>query len=93
MAMIEGFDPPLSKGMLRSFVAKLENALKDFEAGNTEDARDKLTAFINHARAQRGKALTADRADEMIAAARAIIAQLDEAMTIPLIEEEAPTGK
>lgn len=91
--MMNGYDPPLPRGTLRSFVAKLENALKDLNSGNPDDARDKMHAFINHVSAQNGKALTAEQADELSAAAQAVIAVLETATTIPLTGEKQMAGK
>ncbi|HEY3052448.1 MAG TPA: Ig-like domain-containing protein [Thermoanaerobaculia bacterium] len=60
-----------------SFVAKLEAALQSLEKDcHLTPAINQLEAFIREVDAQRGKKLTDAQADELIAAAQQIIAQL-----------------
>ncbi len=66
----------LHHGLENSLVKKLENALKSLENGNDGAAINQLNAFINEVEAQRGNKLTNEQADELIAAAEAIIASI-----------------
>lgn len=77
IAAIEAFDPPLQRGIARSLLAKLENAVADLEAGDTAGAIDKLTSFRNQVRAQTGKHISAERAAFMTEAVNAILAALE----------------
>ncbi|MDM7922588.1 MAG: beta-propeller fold lactonase family protein [Pyrinomonadaceae bacterium] len=86
---INGYDPPLSRGMSRSLIAKLENALVDLEKGEIAEAMDKMGAFINHVRAQTGKALGSERAAELTAAAEAVIGMLES--QLPAGDEKTET--
>jgi hypothetical protein len=81
---IEGMG--LHRGTERSLVAKLRNALKSLQKGNVNAALGQLHAFINAARAQRGKKLTQEQADQIIDAAGAIIQTIleDAAQATPL---------
>lgn len=66
----------LHKGIENSLVQKLENALKSLEKGNEGAAMNQLSAFINEIKAQRGKKITQDQADYLIAATQLIIDML-----------------
>lgn len=68
---IEGMELPT--GTENNLVAKLEDAIKLFEKENTNGAIHKLGDFIDYVKAQRGKKLTEDQADELIAAVKWII--------------------
>jgi hypothetical protein len=63
-------------GTENSLDRKLQNALASLERGRkgaTESAIGMLTAFINAAQAQSGKALTGDQAERLAADARDIV--------------------
>jgi probable HAF family extracellular repeat protein len=64
VGLVESFDLP--HGLENSLVKKLQNALAALEAGDTVTACGLLGAFINETRAQSGKKLTVEQADEMI---------------------------
>lgn len=59
-------------GTTGSLNAKLQSALADLAAGDTADACNSLTAFLNEVSAQAGKKLTQAQADQLTAAATAI---------------------
>ncbi|MGI9104223.1 MAG: LamG domain-containing protein [Terriglobales bacterium] len=66
----------LKQGIANSFDTKLQNALAALgaaNAGQRQDAANKLMAFINAVEAQRGKELTTLQADELIAVARRVL--------------------
>jgi parallel beta-helix repeat protein len=65
----------LPNGLNNSLVSKLDNAVNSMERGNENenDVIKKLEAFINQVEAQRGKNLTYEEADGLIAAAQLII--------------------
>lgn len=63
-------------GTQNSLLKKLQNSLKSFEKGNVNVASNKLNGFINNVLAQRGKKIPETLADEWIAKAEAIIAEL-----------------
>ncbi len=69
-------DMNLQQGIENGLDAKLENAQQALEAanaGNRQDAINKLEAFINAVEAQRGKKLTNEQADHLVAKAQEII--------------------
>jgi probable HAF family extracellular repeat protein len=68
--MIQDFDLP--KGTENSLVTKLENAQAALAAGDTGTACNLLGAFINETRAQSGKKLTVQEANDLIASAEQI---------------------
>jgi len=68
---IENMDLP--QGTETSLTSKLENAIKSIEKENYNTAVNQLNAFINEVEAQRGKKLTEEQADELIAMAEFII--------------------
>jgi hypothetical protein len=63
----------LPKGLKRSLLASLENAMKSLEKGNTGAAINQLQAFVNKVEAQRGKEIAETAANEWIACAQAAI--------------------
>jgi uncharacterized repeat protein (TIGR01451 family) len=63
----------LASGMRNSLDSQLQAAIVSFSAGNKTAGRNQLGAFINHVRAQKGKAIDAALADELIAYAQRII--------------------
>lgn len=69
----------LKAGLEKSLVTKLEGALDKLEDGNPKNdkaAANKIKAFINAVKAQRGKALTEAEADDLIEAAEDILDKL-----------------
>jgi len=66
----------LPKGQENSLEAKLRAALASVQRGNVSSASGQLGAFINEVQAQRGKKIPTAEADELIAAAQQIIAEL-----------------
>ena len=73
---IEGFNPPLHHGTANSLLAKLNNALAELAAGDTAETRALIGAFISELEAQAGKKISLAQADELRAAAQAIIEAL-----------------
>jgi len=63
----------LPAGIENSLVSKLENAIDSMRKGQTKAAVNKLEAFINQVEAQRGKKITEEEADALIAAAQWLI--------------------
>ena len=72
---IEEMDLPPWKN---SLIIKLENAIDALNKNNTGAAINKLEAFINQVEAKRGKGLTEEQADALIAAAKWIIDNINE---------------
>ncbi len=68
---VEAYDLP--DGIENSLISKLNNAQKAMEKGNNGTAINMLNAFINAVEAQRGKKISDEVADELIAQATAII--------------------
>jgi hypothetical protein len=69
----------LAHGIENSLDAKLQSAISALTAANgmnREDAVNKLSAFINETEAQSGKHITTAEADQLVAAAQAIIARI-----------------
>ncbi len=93
ISAIEAFDPPLKRGIARSLLAKLENAVADLDAGDTAGAVEKLTAFLNHVRAQTGKHISAERAAFITEAANAILEALNGKKKSPLNEVKKELAK
>jgi PKD repeat protein len=60
----------LHHGIENSLISKLENAIKLMEKGKYNAASNLLEAFMNEVEAQRGKKITDDQADYLIAAAQ-----------------------
>jgi hypothetical protein len=69
-------DLELEEGLENSLVSKLANILKSIDSGNNNAAIKQLEAFINQVEALRGKKLTEDEADALIAAAQEVIDKL-----------------
>lgn len=63
----------LDSGAANSLATKLDSAQQSLANGNTGAGVNQLQAFINQVNAQRGKKLTDQEADQLIAAAQAII--------------------
>jgi parallel beta-helix repeat protein len=63
----------LDYGIENSLVSKLKNALKSLENGQYNTAMNQLSAFINEVEALRGKKLTGEEANVLIAEVSAII--------------------
>ena len=72
---VQSFNLP--RGTENALLAKLYAALESIEAGEIEDARGSLGAFINQCNAQRGNKLTNEQADELIEAAEVILEALE----------------
>ena len=75
--MILGYN--LQQGLNNSLDAKLQtvvNALEAINAGQRQDAANKLQAFVNEVEAQRGLKITDQQADELTGFATRIIAAL-----------------
>ena len=63
----------LQQGINNSLNAKLNAAMAAMERGNTQAATNVLKALIHQVEAQRGKKITNEQADILVAAAQAII--------------------
>jgi PKD repeat protein len=75
--LVETFN--LQQGINNSLDAKLDaalNALDDVNENNDQAAINSLYAFINSVEAQRGNQITNSQADQLVAAAQAIIVYL-----------------
>ena len=70
VALVESFN--LRPGIENSLVTKLQNALAAIAVSDITTACDALTSFSNECRAQSGKKLTIDQANELITAATQI---------------------
>jgi hypothetical protein len=68
---VQSYDLP--HGIENALLAKLNAALAALTAGDEAAARDSLQAFLNQVAAQAGKKITQAQADELTAAAQAII--------------------
>jgi len=66
----------LPRGIARSLDAKLEAALNAWQAGDSAEACNSLSAFLNEVRAQTGHKLTDAQAQQLTAAANDIRAQI-----------------
>lgn len=65
-------DMGLTAGTPQSLDAKLDAALSNLQSGNVRAAQNELAAFIHYVEAQRGKQLTDEQTNELLAAANAI---------------------
>jgi hypothetical protein len=74
--VIQNYDPRLQRGMENALIAKLNAASASLAAGDTAGALASITAFKNQVRAQTGKAITDERAEQLTIAAKAITAAL-----------------
>jgi probable HAF family extracellular repeat protein len=63
----------LSKGRETALLASLKNALKKIEEGDFETAAEMIGAFISKVEAQRGKSITEEDADALIAMAQEVL--------------------
>ncbi len=79
LALIAIVESLFDGGLENSLTAKLTNAIKSLEMGNTATAINQLQSFINQVQAQRGKAISESDADMLIAQAQAIIDALNAA--------------
>jgi hypothetical protein len=66
----------LPKGLTTALNAKLQDALTDLAAGDTQGTCDSLQAFLNQVKAQTGKQLTSIQAQQLTAAVNDIQTQL-----------------
>ena len=66
----------LPDGLESSLVSKLDGAISALEKDQDTAAINKLDAFINQVDAQRGKKITEDQADELVATAKWIIGNI-----------------
>ncbi len=66
----------IDSSLQNSLTGKLDNAQQKLAQGQTNAAANELQAFINQVQAQRGKKISIAAADDLIAQAQAIIAQL-----------------
>jgi hypothetical protein len=64
---------PIPKGLKKSLIKKLESALSRIEKGQTHTTINNLNAFIHEINAQRGKKISYEIADQLIAEAQRII--------------------
>jgi len=74
LALIE--ELALPQGTETSLVSTINNAMKSLEKGNEGAAVNQLQAFINKVEAQRGKKISEEAADMLIAYADIVIAQI-----------------
>ncbi len=72
--IIRGLNLP--KGIENSLTAKVENAIKSLEKGNTNASINLLQAFINEVEAQRGKKISEKMATMLIQYAQNVIQQI-----------------
>jgi hypothetical protein len=84
ISIVEGLD--LSKGKETSLTNLLENAINALTRGNDNAAVNMLNAFIEHVLAQRGKGLSFDDADALVAEAQIVIALLRAAPDVEWIQ-------
>jgi hypothetical protein len=70
-------DIDLPNGLETALTSKLQNALESYQDGNLAAAINKLQAFINQVEAKRGNGISEEDADALIAAAEAIISQIE----------------
>lgn len=61
------------RGISKSLISKLDSAMKSFEKGRIVAARNKLNAFINEVKAQRGKKIPRRKANYLISQVREIM--------------------
>ena len=66
-------DADLPRGTENSLTSSLDAAISSLDSGNDETAVNQLNAFINKVEAQRGKKISGEDADALIAFAQAII--------------------
>lgn len=68
----------LSAGTTQSLDAKLDATLDSLQAGQVRAAENQLRAFVHYVKAQRGKKLSGEQADELLAAANVLLELLGE---------------
>ncbi|MCJ7433437.1 MAG: hypothetical protein MUO77_08125, partial [Anaerolineales bacterium] len=83
----------IQANLQNSLNSKLTNANKKLEKGQVNAAVNELQAFINAVQAQRGKKITVEAADALIAQAQAVIAQLTPTPTPTLTPSPSPIGE
>ena len=66
----------INAGIKNAFLSKLDAAMASCAAGNINAAINQLNSFINQVNAKKGTALTIAEADQLIAAANAMIAAM-----------------
>jgi PKD repeat protein len=66
----------LKQGIAKSLTSILQSAYAAASSGNRKDAAKKMIAFIGAVEAQRGKAISMARSDQLLAEARRILAVL-----------------
>jgi len=73
--LVDGFvgSGDIDANLANSLKSKLEAAMASLARGNENSARGQLNAFINQVEAQAGKKISDSAADELIAAAQAIV--------------------
>ncbi|MFC1508849.1 leucine-rich repeat domain-containing protein, partial [Candidatus Omnitrophota bacterium] len=81
-------DEDISGGIENSLTSKLDNALSNLDKEN-DSANNILEALINQIEALRGKKLTDEQADELIAAVQVIIA-INSGLAKPAIPQKLP---
>jgi len=80
----------LNKGLTKALTTKLYEAIDYLNSGDNAGAVDALNAFINHVEAQRGKKLTNEQADQLIAETQHIIDAIN-ASSLPKQSSETIT--
>ncbi len=85
-------DGSIESNLQNSLNSKLDNAADKLESGQVNAAMNQLQAFINQVEAQRGKKITVEAADDLIAQTQAIIAQLAPTDTSSPAETITPTS-
>lgn len=78
----------LDVGQANALSSKLEAAIQSADQGNTNTAVNKLQAFANHVEAQRGKKLTQEQADVLLASVQAIASHLEPDATLSVANEK-----
>ncbi len=73
---MQALDADLKKGPKNSLKKKLQNAIKSLEKGDTAKAIQQINDFINQVMAQSGKKISVEDANDLIAAANAILAAI-----------------
>ena len=71
----------LGAGTTQALDAKLDAAFSSLQSGNVRAAENQLHAFVHYVEAQRGKKLSDEQADEMLAAVNVLLELLGENAT------------
>jgi hypothetical protein len=74
-------DMGLGAGTTQALDAKLDAAFSSLQSGNVRAAENQLHAFVHYVEAQRGKKLSDEQADEMLAAVNVLLELLGENAT------------